>query len=89
MVTRRRVVLALGAGALAAPLASFAQEQPNVRRIGFLAVSSRSTPSNPGVLYDAFTQGMRELGYVEGKNLLIEWRFADGKYEREIGRAHV
>ena len=88
MNTRRRLVAALGACALAspltslAPLAAFAQEAGKVRRIGFLGVRSRSTPSNPDVYYDAFVQGMRELGYVEGKNRVIEWRFADGKYER-------
>ena len=82
MVTRRQVVLALGAGALAVPYASIAQEPGKVRRIGFLGVRSRSTPANPDVYYDAFVRGMRELGYVEGKNLVIEWRFADGKPER-------
>ena len=87
MITRRELLIALGAGALAAPLVSFAQQQPKVRRIGFLAARSRSTPSNTDVYYDAFTQGMRELGYVEGKNLVIEWRFADGKYERVPGLA--
>ena len=82
MISRRPVVLALGAGALTAPLGAFAQQPAKVRRIGFLGVSSRSAPSNPAVQYDVFMQGMRELGYVEGKDLLIEWRFADGKYER-------
>ena len=81
MASRRQVVLALGAGALTTPLGVFAQ-QPKVRRVGFLAARSRSTSSNPDPYYDAFVQGMRELGYVEGKNLVIEWRFADGKYER-------
>ena len=79
MFTRRRVVIALGATALSAPLASFAQQQPKVRRIGFLGGRSRSTAY---VDYDAFMQGMGNLGYVEGKNLVIEWRYADGKYER-------
>ena len=87
MISRRRVVLALGAGALAAPLAAYTQQQSRMRRIGFLAVGSRSKPSNPEVNYDAFVQGMRELGYIEGKNLVIEWRFADGKYERLPGLA--
>ena len=64
-----------------APLASFAQAPANVRRIGFLAARSRSTPSIPDVYYDAFVQGLRELGYIEGNNLVIEWRFADGNYE--------
>ena len=71
-------LLALGA----APLASLAQQQGKIRRIGFLAARQRSTRANPDVYYDAFVQGMHELGYVEGKNLLIEWRFADQKEER-------
>jgi putative ABC transport system substrate-binding protein len=82
MIPRRKLLIALGAGALATPLASFAQQKARLWRIGYLAMRSRSTPSNPEVYYDAFTQGMRELGYVEGKNLVIEWRFADGKAER-------
>jgi putative ABC transport system substrate-binding protein len=76
-------LLALGA----VPLASLAQQETKVRRIGFLAARSRSTPSNPDVYYDAFTQGMRELGYLDGKNLVVEWRFADGKSERLAGLA--
>ena len=79
--------MAFGAGALAAPFSCFAQQQGKVWRIGFLGARLRSTPSNPEVYYDAFVQGMRELGYVEGKNLVIEWRFADGKYERLPGLA--
>ena len=86
--TRRAFLIAAGAWlTLARASASFAQQQPKVWRIGFLAMRSRSTPSNPDVYYDAFVQGMRELGYVEGKNLVIEWRFADGKYERLPGLA--
>ena len=87
MITRRKLLMAFGASALASPLASLAQQQGKVWRIGFLGARSRSTLSNPDVYYDAFTQGMRELGYVEGKNLVIEWRFADGKYERLPGLA--
>ena len=71
MVTRRRVVIALGAGALAAPLVSFAQ-QPKVWRIGILG--SGSAAANNTVL-NGVLQGLRELGYVEGKNILIERRF--------------
>jgi putative ABC transport system substrate-binding protein len=82
MNRRRKLVIALGAGVLTAPLACLSQQQGKVRRIGFLAVRSRSTPSNPDIHYDAFVQEMRRLGYVEGKSLDIEWRFADGKYER-------
>ena len=79
---RRRVVLALGACAFAVPLISFAQQPaPGVHRIVFLGQRSRSIASVPDAYYEAFVQGMRELGYVEGKNLLIEWRVADGKPE--------
>jgi putative ABC transport system substrate-binding protein len=87
MNIRRKLVIALGASALAAPLVSFAQQQGKVWRVGFLGSRSRSTASSPNPIYDAFVQGMRELGYVENKNLAIEWRFADGKNERLAGLA--
>ena len=81
MIARRKLLISLSLSILSPAFPSLAQ-QPKVRRIGFLAVHSRSTQAKPDVYYDAFVQGMRELGYVEGKNLVIEWRFADGKYER-------
>ena len=80
MVTRRRVVLALGAGALA-PLVSFAQEQGKVWRVGFLALRHMEFVEFD-YYYGPFRQGMRDLGYVEGRNLVIEWRSAEGKVER-------
>lgn len=82
MSTRREVLLALGAGALTAPLGSLAQDQPKVWQIGFLAADSASTR-----LYDSFRQGMRERGYVEGKTCDIHPRFAEGRYERLPGLA--
>ena len=75
MVTRRRVVVALGAGALA-PLASFAQPQ-KVYRLGYMGGSSRQSK----VLFDALMQGLGELGYVEGKNLVIELRWSEGNLD--------
>ncbi|MGH8649139.1 MAG: ABC transporter substrate-binding protein [Burkholderiales bacterium] len=81
--TRRRIVLALGAGALAAPLASFAQRQPaKVARIGFLGAASASGLASR---VEALRAGLRDLGYVEGKNIVIEYRWAEGKYERLPG----
>ncbi|HEX9278430.1 MAG TPA: ABC transporter substrate-binding protein [Casimicrobiaceae bacterium] len=75
---RRRTLLRAVLGAVAlAPLVSWAQEQSKVWRIGFLAADASSTR-----VYDGFQQGMRELGYVQGKNCSIAWRFADGRYER-------
>ena len=79
--TRRTLLIALGAGALVVPLAPFAQQQGKLWRVGFLTPERRPASLDSDV-YDAFRLGMRELGYVEGKNLVIEWRFADGKYER-------
>ena len=81
MNNRRKLIVALGAGALAAPFGSFAQQQGKVWRVGFLAQRSRPASLDSDI-YGAFPRGMRELGYVEGKNLVIEWRFADGKVER-------
>jgi putative tryptophan/tyrosine transport system substrate-binding protein len=57
-----------------------AQRQANVPRIGYLTVTSLS--ANVARI-EAFRQGLRELGYVEGKNIVIEWRSADGKFERQ------
>src|SRR5919199_1795391 len=83
MVSRRQMLLGLGAGVIGSPFASFAQQPaPGVHRIGFLTARPRPTESNPDVDYGAFVQGMRELGYVDRKNLVIEWRSADGNYER-------
>ena len=81
MITRRKLFLALGAGALTVPIASFSQPQGKVWRIGFLALVDRPA-SLDSHYFSAFPRGMRELGYVEGKNLTIEWRFAEGKADR-------
>ena len=84
MTTRRRVLSFLGAGALAAPLAGLAQGK--VWRIGFLYYGSRDSALQTG-RYAAFLEGMRERGYAEGKDFVIEARFADGKVERLPGQA--
>jgi putative ABC transport system substrate-binding protein len=78
--TRRRIVLALLAGALAAPLASFAQQpQGTVPRIGFLISETLSSQASR---VEALRSGLRDLGYVEGKSIAIEVRSADGRYDR-------
>jgi putative tryptophan/tyrosine transport system substrate-binding protein len=81
MNNRRKLLVALGAGALAlaAPPGSLGQQQGKVWRIGLLSPTSASLNSSNA---DAFLKGMRELGYIEGKNLIVEKRFADGKLER-------
>jgi len=80
MTTRRRFLIALGAGVLAVPRGSPAQQQAKVARVGFFYFGSRQSALDTG-RYNAFVQGMRELGYVEGTNVIIEARFADGKNE--------
>ena len=86
MTTRRNLLIMLGAGAFIVPFGSFAQQQGKVWRVGFL--SSRSRPvSLDSDIFGAFRGGMREIAYIEGKNLVIEWRFAEGTSERLAGLA--
>jgi putative tryptophan/tyrosine transport system substrate-binding protein len=76
----RRDFIKLGVASLSAyPLAAAAQRSIPV--IGALSPAARPTQFNSSI-YAAFAVGMRELGYVEGKNYSIEWRFADGDYAR-------
>ena len=77
MNNRRRLVIALGAGALAAPLASFAQKPP--ARIAWLGAG---TPSGSAFAIDAFKEGLRDNGLIEGKNYVLDALWAEGKYER-------
>ena len=75
MFTRVITVGIVALGALLAP--AEAQQPARIARVGFLAPQGRSLP-----LFDAFRQGLAELGYVEGRNVVIEPRFAEGQYER-------
>ena len=61
-----------------------AQEPKGISRIGFLSRDLHPADSRAPVhrRMDEFRQGLRQLGYVEGKNLLIEYRYADGRFER-------
>ena len=77
--TRRRLLIVLGAGAFAAPLACFAAQPAKVARVGYLGPTSAAGAKSR---IEALRAGLRELGYVEGKNLVIEFRWADDKYER-------
>jgi putative ABC transport system substrate-binding protein len=72
--SRRKLIVALGAGALAAPLLSFAQQQGKVWRVGFLGNATAAEYASRLV---AMKFALRELGYIEGKNVVIEERFAD------------
>ena len=79
MNNRRKLVIALGAGVLTAPFASFAQQQGKVWRIGFLWELPQSLYADRFV---AFTEGMRELGYAEGTNYVVEQRSAQNDRTR-------
>ena len=57
-----------------------AQQPAKVPRIGY--VSGTGDPSNPGPYVEALRQGLRDLGYIEGKNIVIEYRGAEGKPDR-------
>jgi putative tryptophan/tyrosine transport system substrate-binding protein len=81
MFSRRRFVFALTFGLLLLPLSGAAQQQTRVRRIGVLSGGVRPA-SLESSRYSALLQGMRELGYVEGRDFVVEWRFAEGKYDR-------
>jgi putative tryptophan/tyrosine transport system substrate-binding protein len=79
-VNRREFITLLG-GAAAWPLAARAQQHERMRRIGFIAGASRPA-SLEASQFGGFQQGMREHGYVEDKDIVMEWRFADAKPER-------
>ncbi len=66
-------------GILLGSLAAQAQQTGNVYRIGFLGNSTAALEAN---LVGPFREGLRDLGYVEGRNVLIEYRWAEGKYDR-------
>jgi putative tryptophan/tyrosine transport system substrate-binding protein len=88
MNNRRKFIVALGAGALAAPFRSFAQQQGEVWRVGVLSIGSASTARH---LVEAFFKGMSDLGYREGLNVYYEVRYGEGsidKFEQYAGE-HV
>ena len=79
---RRRAFITLLGGAAAWPLAARAQQAGPLRRIGFLFAAALPAHFGSDGGGRGFTQGMRELGYLEGKDFVVEWRSAEGHYER-------
>jgi putative ABC transport system substrate-binding protein len=79
VVTRRAFLGTLAGGLLAAPLAAEAQQEGKVYRIGYL--TGNSVEGDKG-LGSAFRQGLADLGYVDGKNVVIEARYAAGDFKR-------
>jgi putative ABC transport system substrate-binding protein len=78
-LNRREFVAFLGSAA-AWPIAARAQQPAGVRRLGIL--SQDAVHAHPTPPYQAFQQGLREMGWVEGQNLAIEWRFSAGKADQ-------
>ena len=80
-MNRRDTILALFAlGTAVGPVASFAQQRGKVWRIGFLAGASRPVALETSV-YAGFLRGMHEAGYSEERDFVVEWRFAEGRFE--------
>ncbi len=67
--TRRALLAALGAGALIAPLAPFAQQKAKIPHVGYL---SQGSAANRGAFLSAFRDGLRDLGWIDGKNIVID-----------------
>ena len=82
MNNRRKLFIAIGTAALASPLTLRAQTK--IWRIGFLGSATAQGYARP---VDALRAGLRDLGYVEGKNIAIEYRWAENKFERLPGLA--
>jgi putative ABC transport system substrate-binding protein len=79
MMDRRAFIGVIAGGFLFASLAVEAQQAGNVPKVGYLSASSSSVE---GHRRKAFSAGLRDLGWVEGQNILIEERWAEGKYDR-------
>src|SRR5215470_18303787 len=78
-VERRTFMAMMAGGLLAAPLAAGAQSTGKVYRVGFL---SQASPPPPGSKPGAFTRALHDLGYFEGRNLVLEFRWAEGRNAR-------
>jgi putative ABC transport system substrate-binding protein len=79
MMRRRELLVALAASAVGLPRPSFAQQARKAARVGFVGNSDASSLAS---YVEALRQGLRELGYLEGRTVTIEYRYAEGKLER-------
>src|SRR5512134_2143571 len=79
MIDRRAFIISLAGGALLAPRLAGAQQAKGMRRIGWLSPAA-AADGLPNL--DALRAGLRDLGYVEGRNITIETRWAAGRIER-------
>jgi putative ABC transport system substrate-binding protein len=79
---RREFITLLGGAAAAWPLAARAQQRPSVPRVGYLFSLAKAESQH---LWQACQQGLREMGYVDGQNIIVEPRWAEGQYDRLPG----
>jgi putative ABC transport system substrate-binding protein len=79
VIDRRTFIGSVAGGILAASRTSIAQQTGKVYRIGYMSAPSRASVE---LVLQAFLRALRDLGWVEGQNLVIEYRWADGKIER-------
>jgi putative ABC transport system substrate-binding protein len=82
-VISRRAFVVMGATSVATPFVARAQQGGKVPRIGVIRIA----PLGEGGFQDALRQGFRDRGYVEGQNIVIEWRSADGLGAAALGLA--
>ena len=76
-IQRREFISLIGGAAATWPLAARAQQARKIRRIGYVGGGSPGGAGHSGLV-----QGMASLGYTEGKDFVVEWRFAEGQFER-------
>jgi putative ABC transport system substrate-binding protein len=81
-MSRKMNVFVLSIVILAATHLADAQQAKKVPRIGFVSGRGAPTPANPDPSAEGFQRGLRELGYIDGKNILVEFRYAEGKLDR-------
>src|SRR5687767_13536476 len=84
-VNKRVIHLTLGAILLALNFPAEGQQTVKIPRIGFLQRRVAPPPHTSDPLADAFRQGLRDLGYIEGKNILVEHRYGEGNEDRLLG----
>src|SRR3954468_3051783 len=79
---RREFITLLGGAAVAWPLAARAQQGGKLPRLGILSPGRSELPEPGVIMLDAFVQGLQDLGYAEGRNLILERRYAEWRPER-------
>jgi putative ABC transport system substrate-binding protein len=77
VIDRRNFIGTLAGGLLASPFTTFAQQPTKLPRIGILG-----NEAGGGTAWEGFRQGMRDLGYVDGRNVTMDWRWAEGRTDR-------